>query len=111
MSRLTNFDQSKPHFVIPPHCVIRPDSLTTKLRVVFDGSAKTSSGKSLNNILMTGPTRLNYNSSAFRLHKYALTGDIWKMYRQLIHRRTNVTDLLTVYQLNTVTYGLASSLF
>lgn len=42
------------HFVIPHHCVLRPQSTTTKLRVVFDGSARSSSNKSLNDILMVG---------------------------------------------------------
>jgi len=34
----------------------KPDSSTTKLRVVFDASAPSSTGKSLNNILRVGPT-------------------------------------------------------
>ncbi|XP_017474307.1 PREDICTED: uncharacterized protein LOC108364935 [Rhagoletis zephyria] len=41
---------------LPHHCVLKADSTTTKLRVVFDGSAPTSTGRSLNSILMKGPT-------------------------------------------------------
>lgn len=44
-----------PHFYKPHHCVIKQDSTTTKLRVVFDASSKTTSGVSLNDALMIGP--------------------------------------------------------
>ena len=40
---------------LPHHCVFKEDSTTTKLRVVFDGSAKTSNGLSLNESLVVGP--------------------------------------------------------
>ncbi|XP_075150703.1 uncharacterized protein LOC142224804 [Haematobia irritans] len=41
---------------LPHHPVINPDKLTSKLRVVFNASHKTSNGKSLNDILYVGPT-------------------------------------------------------
>ena len=37
------------------HCVFKESSTTTKLRVVFDGSAKTTTGVSLNDRLMVEP--------------------------------------------------------
>ncbi|XP_070854449.1 uncharacterized protein [Drosophila suzukii] len=40
---------------LPHHAVIKQDSLTTKCRVVFDGSGKGSSGISLNDRLHIGP--------------------------------------------------------
>ncbi|XP_050440054.1 uncharacterized protein LOC126845443, partial [Adelges cooleyi] len=35
-------------YYIPHHCILRPESQTTKLRVVFDASARTTTGQSLN---------------------------------------------------------------
>ncbi|XP_073820296.1 uncharacterized protein [Musca autumnalis] len=113
------------HYIIPHHCVLKPHSSTTKLRVVFDASACSSSNHSLNDILMVGPTiqqDLITTLFSFRLHKYALTADISKMYRQfridgqdrrfqLVLWRTNKNDELQVFQLNTVTYGLSAAPF
>lgn len=47
----------KPAFAyyLPHHPVIREKNETTKLRVVFNASEKTSSGFSLNDIQMVGP--------------------------------------------------------
>ena len=45
-------------FYMPMHAVKKEASTTTKLRVVFDASMKTSSGVSLNDVLMVGPTIL-----------------------------------------------------
>jgi len=47
---------STQHYYIPHHPVIKDNSLTTKLRVVFDASCKSSTGLSLNDCLMVGPT-------------------------------------------------------
>ena len=66
-------------FYIPHHCVENPDSTTTKLRVVFDGSAKTNSGVSLNDVLMVGPKLqddLWLILLRFRFHMVGLIGDI-----------------------------------
>ncbi|XP_037931148.1 uncharacterized protein LOC119665960 [Teleopsis dalmanni] len=76
-----------PHYFIPHHCVLKPDSTTTKLRVVFDASSKTTSGQSLNDLLHTGPTVQSELLSIllrFRLPRYVFTTDIEKMYRQIL---------------------------
>lgn len=43
-------------YYLPHHAVIKQNSLTTKTRVVFDASTITTSGLSLNDILLCGPT-------------------------------------------------------
>ena len=45
-----------PHYFIPYQCVLRLRSITTKLRIVFDASCRTSSHVSLNELLMVDPT-------------------------------------------------------
>ena len=64
------------------HGVLQHDKLTTKLRVVYDASAKTD-GPSLNGCLYTGP---NFGQNIldillqFRLHRVALIGDVEKAF-------------------------------
>lgn len=108
-----------PHYFIPHHCVLRPDSTTTKLRVVFDASAKTTSGHSLNDLMYVGPTVQSELFSIllrFRIPRFVFSTDVEKMYRQvlidpkdrqfqLIIWRKDASKPLTYYQLNTVTYG------
>lgn len=119
-----DFPETGSHgYFISHHCVLKPESTSTKLRVVFDASCKTTSGKSLNDILMVGPTvcsELFDIVLKFRCHKYAITADISKMYRQvllddrdcnlqLILWRNNANEHLQAYRLRTVTYGTASA--
>ena len=125
MSLVENVNSDEPGFYLPHHAVIKSDSLTTKTRVVFDGSVKTSSGISLNDSLMVGPTiqdDLFSLLTRFRTHKYALTADIEKMYRQvLVHPsdciyqkilfRENEYEPIKTYSLNTVTYGTSCASF
>jgi len=69
-------------YFLPHHCVIKEDSSTTKLSVVFDGPAASSSGYSFNDALMAGPVihpKLFQILLRFRSHPVAITGDICKM--------------------------------
>lgn len=114
---------SPPNYYLPHHGVVRESSTTTKLRVVFDASAVTSSNKSLNDIQYPGPALQNDILSIllrFRQYKYVACADVEKMFRQvllqsdqrslqLILWRDNPSDPLDTYQLNTVTYGTASA--
>ncbi|XP_030757751.1 uncharacterized protein LOC115883521 [Sitophilus oryzae] len=110
-------------YYLPHHAVIKNCSITTKCRVVFDASAKSSSGFSLNNVQYVGPTNQQDVFSIltrFRIHEFVLTGDISKMYRQVlidsnetkfqkIFWRSQSDEKINVYKLNTVTYGTASA--
>ncbi|XP_039297948.1 uncharacterized protein LOC120354644 [Nilaparvata lugens] len=112
-----------PYYHIPHHPVFKPDSTTTKLRVVFDASAKSTSGLSLNDVLHIGPTvqpELFDTVLRFRMHRIAFIADIAKMYRQiLVHPndrnfqrifwRSDQNQPIQEYHLNTVTYGTSSA--
>ncbi|XP_065088850.1 uncharacterized protein LOC135710258 [Ochlerotatus camptorhynchus] len=63
------------------------DSTTTKLRVVFNASCKTSSGVSLNETLMVGPAvqeDLIAITLRFRLFRIAIVADVEKMHRMIL---------------------------
>nr|XP_029729663.1 uncharacterized protein LOC115267028 [Aedes albopictus] len=70
-----------PQYFLPHHAVHRPDSSTTKTRIVFDASSKGSGALSLNDVLHTGPTvqppLLNHIVN-FRLPQYVFTADAEK---------------------------------
>nr|CAI5818943.1 unnamed protein product [Callosobruchus analis] len=116
---------SHPIYYLPHHGVMNTNSTTTKLRTVFDGSCKSTSGLSLNDVLLTGPTIQDDLFSIlirFRKHQVVLTADVEKMYRmvqiaerhrdlQRIVWRYNPDDEISHYQLNTVTYGTTASPF
>nr|XP_033322446.1 uncharacterized protein LOC117218272 [Megalopta genalis] len=60
-------------FFLPHHALMKETSMTTKLRVVFDGSAKTDTGISLNEVLMVGPTKQDTCSRIFFGFVYTIT--------------------------------------
>ncbi|XP_061387499.1 uncharacterized protein LOC133322523, partial [Musca vetustissima] len=123
MSQVNEAEVGFPNYYIPHHCVLRPNSVSTKLHVVFDASCRTSSQLSLNEIMMVGPTIQNnllITLLRYRCHRYGLTADIVKMYRQiLVHPedrklqlilwRHDPTQPVKTFALNTVTYGTASA--
>lgn len=114
-----------PHYFMPHHGVYRAQATTTKLRVVFDCSSPSSSGKSLNDLQLVGPPiqgDLVAILLRFRENRYVACADVEKMYRQvtinenqrdlqLILWRDAPTLPLQIYKLNTVTYGTASAPF
>lgn len=114
-------DISNNVYYLPHHAVFKDSSLTTKLRVVFDGSVKPRTGTSLNEELMIGPP-LQQNIcdliTRWRQHKICLVADIKQMYRQILIApedtdyqrilwRANIDDPVKTYRLRTVTYGTA----
>ncbi|XP_011877569.1 PREDICTED: uncharacterized protein LOC105567357, partial [Vollenhovia emeryi] len=104
---------------LPHQAVVRKDRTSTKTRVVFDASSKDSKGVSLNDALRKGPTLQSDLFTIilrFRCHRYILTADVVKMYRQIlvheehtplqtIYWRENSTETMRLYELVTLTYG------
>ncbi|XP_041786397.1 uncharacterized protein LOC121601646 [Anopheles merus] len=126
MVKLTEpVDDNKPHCYIPHHAVVKETSTTTKVRVVFDASCKTTSGYSLNDTLLIGPTvqdDLLTIILRFRKHAVAIVADVEKMYRQIRHCENDLnllrirfcecpSDPISTYELQTVTYGTATAPF
>jgi hypothetical protein len=73
-------------YYMPIHVVYKHSSTTTKIKAVFDASAKSASGASLNDTLLAlvGPTvhpPLIDVLLRFRKHPIAVTADVSKMYR------------------------------
>ncbi|XP_065077067.1 uncharacterized protein LOC135700476 [Ochlerotatus camptorhynchus] len=116
-------DENAPAYYLPHHPVIKEASTTTKVRVVFDASANTSTGFSLNEALCVGPVvqdDLLDIILRFRTFVITLVADIAKLYRQiLVHPddtsfqrilwRFSKLSPVQVYELLTVTYGLGPS--
>ncbi|XP_072936546.1 uncharacterized protein [Epargyreus clarus] len=125
--RQNGIEKTREHkaYYIPHHGVLRENSTTTKLRVVYNASSPSTSGISSNDIQMVGPTIQDDLLSIllrFRQHKYILSADVEKMYRQVVVHpsdrylqqilwRDNLNEPVKIYQLNTVTYGTASAAF
>ena len=71
-------------YYLPMHAMHKEDSTTNKLRIVFDASAKMTSGTSLNDHLLVGPTvhpPLVDILLWFRKFRVPLTTDVSHMYR------------------------------
>ena len=117
-------------FYLSHHAVFQESSNTTKLRVVFDASAKPSKKKrgslnekegSSNDHIRVGPTiqdDLFTHLLRFRTHPYVILADIEKMYRQFLVREEDRIfqkllwfngDTIQEHALNTVTFGVSSA--
>lgn len=118
-------DPNLQFYYLPHHGVIKKDSTTTKLRVVFNASSKTATGISLNDCQYVGP-KIQIDASDLllktRMYKYFAKADIGKMYRmvsvdpsqrrlQRILWRDKFDDTVKTYELTTLTFGQAASSF
>ncbi|XP_012243521.1 uncharacterized protein LOC105681026 [Bombus impatiens] len=124
MTKIVSDQSASNRYYLPHHGLMKESSNTTKLWVVFDGSALSTAGVSLNDTLHTGP-KLQEDLFdillRFRSHQYVLTGDIEKMYRQFLVRPENRKCLRILwrsasgetetYQFNTATFGLSAALY
>lgn len=117
--------ENRSHY-LPHKAVLKPNSLTTLVRPVFDASAKQRKSLSLNDCLETGPNTLEITASVlvrFRLRLIGILSDIEKAFLQLSIRpqdRDNVRFLwweeyadqkIIVYRHRRVVFGLTCSLF
>ena len=116
----------KVHY-LPHREVVRPEKSTTKLRVVYDASAR-SNGPSLNDCLYVGPSLLPLLFDIllrFRLYRIALVADIEKAFLNISISEEDrdflrflwVNDIksdqpeVVVYRFSRVVFGVASSPF
>ena len=107
------------------HVVRKESSTTSKVWVVFDPSAKTTSGASLNDQLLVGPmvhSPLIDVLLKFRCHKVALATDVSRMYRMVLlpkgqwdlHHfvwRENSKQPLVDYRMKRLTFGVSAFSF
>ena len=74
-------------YYLPHSCVVKEERVTTKVRMVFDASAKNSEGQSLNDQLLEGP-KLQLDIVALllklRMKKIVLVSDVSKMFHQIL---------------------------
>ncbi len=117
---------------LPHHAVITPQKTTTKLRVVYDASAKTrKENNSLNDCLYRGPVMLHDICGMlmrFRLHHVAIVADIEKAFLQIglqndqrdvtrfvwlkdMHNPTTNSDNIQEYRFCRIPFGIISSPF
>ncbi|XP_075163061.1 uncharacterized protein LOC142235687 [Haematobia irritans] len=111
------------YYYLPHHAVIKPESTTTKVRVVFNASAASSNGSSLNDLLHIGPSVQNDLTLLilkWRFYRYVFNGDIQKMYRQILVNKDHTPfqrilyrkcpkGPIQDYELQTVTFGVNSA--
>ncbi|CAG9136698.1 unnamed protein product [Plutella xylostella] len=123
---ISQYDLNKdPIYFIPHHAVLKPDAVSTKLRVVMDAGMKGSNKMSLNDLMLTGPViqaDMFDILLRFRVHKYFFLCDIRRMYRNILITpeqrslqnilwRDSPQEPISCLQLQTVSYGLRSSSF
>ncbi|XP_075157510.1 uncharacterized protein LOC142230767 [Haematobia irritans] len=120
MVRVEGSDEVGSGFYMPHHAVIKPERISTKLRVVFNASSHTSTGLSLNDILYPGPVLQNDLTLLiirWRFYRYVFNGDIEKMYRQILldDRHTRFQRIIfrddpkvdiQDFEMKTVTFGV-----
>lgn len=118
--RLDNSGQS---YYIPYLSIMREGAVTTKLRNVFNASAKTTNGISLNQTIHAGPklqTKIFNVISAVRKFEKMFSSDITMMFRQFLLQtkdgkrlrvlwRPNQSAPIQEYWMKTLVYGIDCS--
>ncbi|GBM42479.1 hypothetical protein AVEN_79999-1 [Araneus ventricosus] len=118
MEKMNNENLSAINYYMPHHGVFKPDSTSTKLRVIFNASSPTTTGKRLNDVLLSGEIIEDIFNIMLRFRKQqiVLIADIRQMFRQILIDPSQ-RDLLRIlwktkeeeepvgYGLKPVTYG------
>lgn len=87
IEKVVGDDKSNKHCYLPHRAVVRKDKSTSKVRIVFDGSAHRKNELSLNDCLFIGPNLypdIFELILSFRENKIAFTADIKQAFLQLI---------------------------
>jgi len=116
-------NESEVHY-LPHHPVFKENSETTKIRPVFNASAKSANSPSLNDCLTKGPNLIEIIPSVlnrFRKYQVAVSSDIEKAFLQIGVREQDrdylrflVCDAennLTIYRHKRVVFGVTASPF
>jgi hypothetical protein len=119
----TDTEETSSQWLLPHFAVVRRDRDTTKIRIVFDASAR-HQGICLNDCIHTGPKLQNDLLQVllrFRRHPVALVCDIEAMYlrielapedrRYCRLRDLDITKSPEVYEFNSVVFGVNCSPF
>ncbi|GFV93767.1 DUF1758 domain-containing protein [Trichonephila clavipes] len=123
MEKVVEDEDSAIVYYLPHHGVYRQESKTTPLRVVFNASSITTSGKSLNSLQLNGGVIQRDLFSIllnFRARKFAVTADIKKMFWMIlidesqrdllgIVWKDKIDNPVKIFRLTTVTYGTKSA--
>lgn len=120
----TEIKSRKVVYYIPWDYVSKPTSYTTEKRQVYDASAKTKSGHSLNDILCKGCPKIDFDPMIlnFVSNKYGLCADLQKFYQSVHLNKEHYhlqlmwwTDSMSpdeepeTYVITRLTFGLKSS--
>ena len=111
-------------YYLPMHGITKESSTTTKLRMVVDASAKSSTGVSLNDMLQPGPSLYPLLPTVitwFRMNIVGVSTDIFKMFRDIglqpgdrdLHRFLLATEggVVIDHRMKRLTFGVTSSPF
>ena len=112
-------------FYLPHSAVIREEKLTSKTRIVFNGSARNGMGVSLNDCLLPGPPPeqdIMKILIGFRWRQVAVSGDVKRMYLCILIReedrdflrfvwRENANEDLKEFRFKKVPFGLRDAPF
>ena len=96
-------NRSDKQFFLPHHAVIKQDRVTTKIRIVFDGSSRTNQSLSLNDCLYKGRTLLNDLAVMlikFRIGTIAVTSDLEEAFLQIEIQNENRDYLKFIWKNN-----------